>query len=350
VNHSVRLSFALLFLAGCGIDNAVVGGRCRDDLAQVDGRCVAVAPPNVNVIDPGNAPPAPPPPPEVTTTGDAGPIVVGSGSTGVVGSQEAPDAGPPPALVCDGSLVACHGACIPVDHDGANCGACGKICPSNICVDGACVGSTPGDIVLVGHDFTNAWSGSAQAKVLVNAAAIPTTDPIRILSFEDGANAAAVTQAKSLVMTGVRGRGVSFTRATALDLESTTLALAYDVVILHDGSSDDPTGLGARWNQSLPLFAKKGGVVIALDGAASHMPELVTAANLLHVDAHTALASDAHLLVSAPNDVVGAQVLSPYAAFGNAVSFSGLSAAEDTSFVIRDETTSEPVVVHRTIR
>jgi hypothetical protein len=340
-----RLSLAILFLVGCGLDNAVVGGRCRDDLAEIDGACVAVTPPNVAVIDPGGAPGTTPPPPSTADGGGVG-SEIGEGNPGVTTPEDG-DGGP---LVCAAPLTACRGACIAVDRDGANCGACGKICPSNICVDGACVGATPGDVVLVGHDFTNAWSGSAQAKILVNAASLPTTDPIRILSFEDGASTTAVAQAKSLVMTGVRGRRVAFTRATALDLESTTLALAYDVVILHDGASDDPAGLGARLRTSLPTFAQKGGVVIALDGAAAHMPELVTAAGLLHVDAHAAIPSGAHLVVSAPSDAVGTQVLSPYAPFGSAVSFSGIDEFDDTTFVVRDEATDAPVVVHRVIR
>jgi len=73
--------------------------------------------------------------------------------------------------------------CISVTSDAANCGACGKICPSNICIDGVCQGATRRRRPHR-HDYTNANEGSAEAKVLVNALSIPTTDPIRVLSYE----------------------------------------------------------------------------------------------------------------------------------------------------------------------
>jgi hypothetical protein len=347
----VKARFIALFvLAGCGVDNAFIGGRCAEGFVSNGDACVSNLPPVLaQVIDPGNAPPSP----SSDASIDGATVVTGETDAGVSDSSvvdvtvtvthEEPDAAVQP-LVCTDSLVACHGACIPVADDGANCGACGKICPSNICVKGECIGATPGDVVLVGHDFTDAWTGSAQAKVIVNAVSIPTTDPIRVLSYEEGANAPAVAQTKALIHAGIR-REVRITRASADDLASPTLSSSYDVVILHDGSSDAPATLGAGWNASLGTFAQKGGVVIAIDGAASRMPELVTATGLLHVDAHTKLASDTHLTVDAPADVVGTQVLSPYAAFGSPVSFAGVT---DATTVI--SASGAPVVLHRVVK
>jgi ferredoxin len=264
---------------------------------------------------------------------------------------------PPPAqLVCDASFVACHGACIPAATDAANCGACGKVCPSNICVDGECQGATPGDVVLIGHDFTNAWSGSAQAKVLVNALTIPTTDPIRVLSYEEAGSAGAINQAKALAAAGIHGRSIQFTVAPSADaLTSATLAKSFDIVLLHDASAADAVATGTSWSDSLGTFTMKGGVVVALDRGTSPVPELLTSSGLLAVGSHTLLSDGTHLAVTGAGDVVGAQVLSPYAGFGAPVSFQGLATPSlDLSWVVRTQgaggTLGDAVVVHRIVR
>jgi hypothetical protein len=214
----------------------------------------------------------------------------------------------------------------------------------------------PGDVVLIGHDFTNAWNGSAQAKVLVNALSIPTTDPIRILSYEDGAPADAVAAAKSLAAAGIHGRAIDVTVApSASALESSELSKHYDIVILHDASAGDAVAVGTSWATSLGTFTMKGGVVVALDRGTSPMPALLSSAGLLAVASHTQLADGAHLIVTDAADVVGAQVLSPYAVLGLPVSFQGIAApSPDLGWVVRAKgpglTLGDPVVVHRIVR
>ena len=198
--------YALLglgLLAGCGIENALVGGQCRAGKVLENDLCV----------DPtGNSPPETPfttplSPPDGGETDAASPALVDSGAADAPNSNVTDkdpeltlaDSGADSGIdmMCVPPLVACRGMCISVDHDPMNCGACGKQCPSNICVAGECQGATPGDVVVIGHDYTNATTGSAQTKVLVNAMSIPTTDPIRVLSFENGASASAVAQMKA---------------------------------------------------------------------------------------------------------------------------------------------------------
>ena len=365
----------LSFTAGCGIESSLVGGRCRDGMELSGNTCVAPAPGGTLV-----APTDPP--------GDAKACAPPSSVSGVVdGPSRDPDytgrppalvapepiepeqpIGPyvspvdpvtpvtPPELVCEAPLVACHGMCISVTSDAANCGACGKICPSNICIDGVCQGATPGDVVLIGHDYTSASEGSAQAKVLVNALSIPTTDPIRVLSYEDGAPQETVAQAKAVAVAGIHGRTVRFTKApSASTLAVATLAKSYDIVLIHDASAGDATDIGASGSTSLGDFTMKGGVVVALDRGTSPMPKLLSSAGLLAVTSHTTLPDATHLVVTAAADVVGAQVLSPYAGFGAPVSFQGIATpSTELGWVVRwadsSGTLGDPVVVHRIVR
>lgn len=363
ITHATHVALALLtlsFAAGCGLENSVVGGRCRDGMELSGGACVAQ--------DPGATLVAPTDPPsDVSASGtvtapkrdilQTAPLHPNLPDPPTFTPIDLPPPPPvtPPALVCKAPLVACHGACIPVTSDADNCGACGKICPSNICVAGECQGAMPGNVVLIGHDYTNAWSGSAQSKVLVNAMTIPTTDPIRVLSYEDGASPSAVSQAKAVAKAGITGRSVQYTVATsATDLSSPTLAKSYDVVIIHDASAGDPVATGSSWAGSLDTFTAKGGVVVALDRGTSPMPQLLSSSGLLSVASHTQLADGTHLQVTGA-DVVGAQVLSPYAGFGAPVSFQGIGApSADLAWVVRTSAANgslgDPVVVHRTIR
>jgi ferredoxin len=352
---------SLSFAAACGIDSALVGGRCRDGMAQEGRTCVGPAP-SVTLITP-TEPPADAP--IVALSNDASvdvpPPVKVPDPTEKEPDRDAsidfpPPPPPPPPLVCTAPLVACHGACISVASDAANCGACGKICPSNICIAGECQGAMPGDVVLIGHDFTNAWSGSAQAKVLVNALTIPTTDPIRILSYEDGAPVSAVAQTKALAAAGIKGRAIDVTvAASASALADTDLAKRYDIVLLHDASAGDAVATGASWSTSLGGFTMRGGVVVALDRGTSPMPELLSSAGLLALTSHAVLADGTHLVVTGAADVVGAQLLSPYACFGAPVSFQGVAAqSADLGWVVRaagpGSTLGDPVVIHRIVR
>jgi hypothetical protein len=379
IHSSASLAlFALSFLAGCGSESSVVGGRCRDGMELRGGTCVA-ADPEVAFITPtdpsatngasGNsasssaaigtmAMPTRPASPSFAIDPNANPYQIDPEAVTPTQVQP-PIVLPPPQpveLVCESSQAACHGACLPVASDAANCGACGKICPSNICIAGVCQGATPGDVVLIGHDYTNAWSGSAQAKVLVNALSIPTTDPIRVLSYEDGASANAVSQAKALAAAGILGREIRFTIAGSADaLASDALAKSYDIVLIHDAGANDPATKGQSWAGSLGTFTMKGGVVVALDNGLSPMPQLLTSSGLLSVASHTLMADGTHLAVTGAADVVGAQVLSPYAGFGAPISFQGVSApAADFDWVVRTTgaggTMGDPVVIHRIVR
>jgi hypothetical protein len=258
----------------------------------------------------------------------------------------------PPVLVCEAPLVACQGECISVENDPLNCGACGRICPSNICVARECVGATPGDVVLIGHDMSNVMSWSSQAKVLTNAVSIPTTDPIRVLSYEAGAAAPTAALVRAVLRENIKGRQVQFTAAAEEALESGALYASYDVVLVHGAAVPDPIGLGGRWSAALHTFTKRGGVFVAIDGGDTDVPGLVNATGLLEVTAHTPIAGSTQFVISGASDVVGAQVLSPFAAFSNSVGFLGVPApSADLTWVVRtDDGAALPTVVHKIAR
>ncbi|MBX3264488.1 MAG: hypothetical protein KF782_32750, partial [Labilithrix sp.] len=221
-----------------------------------------------------------------------------------------------------------------------------------ICVAGECVGATPGDVVLIGHDMANAMSGSSQAKVLTNAVSIPTTDPIRVLSYEAGADGATSAHVRALLGAGIRSRSVVFTTASAEAIAEDGLYARYDVVLIHGAAGPDPAELGREWRSSLTTFTGKGGVVVALDSGASDVPALVSSARLLEVAGHVPLGASTKFVVSGAADVVGAQVLSPYAAFGPSVGFLGAPEPDpDLTWVVRaDDGAALPTVIHRVVR
>lgn len=371
--------------SGCGDENAVVGGACAPGYVECDGRCV----PGTSCGDGGSS-------------GDGGGGRDGSTEGGALtdaragdgagGDDGSTDGCPPPPYVtaaacgacnvqcsapndtcrldgtgaftcqppCTPPLVACNGVCLDVSNDPANCGACGKICPSNLCVANVCQGATPGDIVVIGADYRQTLAGSAQARLLTNAALVPTSNPLRVLTYEKYADAAAVLRVKQLITGAAIGRTTAYTPTTnPADLASATLAARFDVVLVADQESGDAASLateGASWAAALATFTKAGGVVIALDGAAGqgNMPTLVTSAGLLAMSGHTALTPGSRVLVLAPSDTVGANVPSPFGTFFRAASLTTSEpSGGDVVYVAAVDLNpgvGAPMVVHKIVR
>jgi len=365
MSRSVHIaSFIVLGLtsAACGLESTVVGGRCKPGYVEQGGACVAAPsgpsptfdqssqlPPESTDGDPSTLipPPAPEPPAPVTPLDP--PVV---GKPPIVPPVADPPPGDPPVLACADPLVACRGECISIEDDPLNCGACGRVCPSNICVARECVGATPGDVILIGHDMSNVMSGSSQAKVLTNAVAIPKTDPLRVLSYEAGAAPQTSAVVRAVLTTNLATRHITFTTASADSLESGSLYASYDVVLVHGAAGPDPVELGNRWSAALQTFTKKGGVFVAIDAGDTDVPALVNAAGLLEVAAHVPIAGSTQFVIAGASDVVGAQVLSPFAAFGKSVGFVGVPApsAELTWVVRTDDVASLPTVIHKVAR
>lgn len=259
---------------------------------------------------------------------------------------------------CAPPLKACAGVCTDLQNDPFNCGHCGKFCVSFICQAGVCQGSNPGDLVVMGHDFSTTIGAASQARVISNAVYLPRSNPLQVLSFEGSADPFAVTSVKASLSSLAAGRTIRYTTSTAdADLQAADLGLNYDVILIHDQLNRSAASLGAAaaaWTTPLNNFLKGGGVVVVLDGAGGQgsMPALLNGANLLAVAGHTPLASLAPVGVAASSDVIAAQVVSPYAAFSRSASFQVTEPqGPNVTFVIRAGAAGDgdPVVVHKTV-
>jgi hypothetical protein len=244
--------------------------------------------------------------------------------------------------------------------DPDNCGTCGKICRSGFCVGGLCTGTTPGDIVVIGYDYHVSNPEVAQASLVANAAFIPTSNPLRILSFEFYADATSVSNVKEILNAQAAALGRQKNQytvpvsGTAVPAE---LSIAsYDELIVYDQANASPGVLGAlgsTWATALTNFTSAGGVVLSLDGAAGttqEMPVFNTHAGLLAISSHTALPKNTPLVVLAPANVVGSGVVSPFASELDSVYFTtSVPAGGNVTYVVVDPTSDAgqaPVVVH----
>lgn len=255
---------------------------------------------------------------------------------------------------CTGSQVNCQGVCVDVQTDPDNCGQCGKFCASNLCIAGVCSGSTPGNIVYIGHDYSNGPAGTSQARILTNAVFLPLANRVRVLSYERYAEPTTVTRIKQILTSHATnaGRQIVFTSTSSDTTIPATLTVAnFEALLVYDQGAA-PAGalatLGASWASSLFTYIGAGGNVIVLDGAAGTTQEMhlfASGAGLLNVASHTPIAAGSAVSVVTPGDALAIGVLSPYGVFNRTVRFNVTGPNQGVT-VVQDVGPS-PVVVHR---
>jgi len=354
----IDVSVALLALIGCSSQSGVVGGECRTGYEPCGHAC-CLAPTSQNPNGNNNLQS------DAGTPQDDGGMPDGDvdgsqndGGTGDGGSDSGDggigDGGSSDGSVCMPPNIVCGNQCLDPLTDPNNCGQCGKVCPSNQCVSGACTGSAPGHVVTIGHDYSTApQKGSAQARVVVNAMLLPLSNPVRVMSFEHYSDSNAVTNVETLVQAAAKllGRSVTFTQIVTDSQVSQTLDITtYDVLFIADqvNSNQGDLGiLGAQWQKdgAIATFLKAGGVVVVLDGASGtgEMPDFLTKSSLLQVMSHTQIGGA--LTVSAPNDAIGAGVVSPYVPTSNTITMSTENNGGNVTYVV--EKAMAPAVVHK---
>ncbi len=337
---------AALALAGCADVNSVVGGQCAQGYVQSGDTCIR----------------------QTDTNGDGGTNDDGSseassddGGPNTDNDAKRNDAATPPidnapGPTCTLPDIICNAVCIDPTNDPDNCGSCGKVCPSNICVAGKCEGSAPGHVVVIGHDYESApTTFSSQARVLSNATLLPASNPLRVMSYEQYADAKAVSNAESVTLAEAKqlGRTINYVATTSSTTVSSSLEItAYDVLLVHD-QMKAPSGtlaqIGSTWatDGNVAAFLHAGGVVIVLTGGTgtAEMPALATNANLLATNAQTVITGSLDVL--APADAIGSGVISPYVPKPSTVSLDTESNGGNVVWVVAQN--GAPVVVHKVV-
>lgn len=270
---------------------------------------------------------------------------------------------------CVDPLIECRGQCVSPDSfksDPDNCGRCGHVCPSGICQDSECVGARYGNVALLCSDFDSATANSPLTALLGNAVFMPPVNPVKVLAYTRGARAAAVTRVHNVIgwAGSPRNRSAEITEAKTVDAVTSNLNINdYQVLLIHDldqAAPGDPARAATTWEAAsvLSSFGRAGGVIVVIDGGdgTGEMNELINAGKLLDPSGKTSISgqtdiSNQQVWDSAPFDVLGANVLSPFLGTSHTCRFeTDAKAQSDTIFVLTDqEMGGAPVAIHRVI-
>jgi hypothetical protein len=359
---SSLLALLALSLMGCG--DAVVDGACADGYEYCDRACrpivachpAAVAP-DAGATD-AVADSAPtdgcPPPPYVTAEYCGACDISCSGDTPSCKVQI--DGTFACARACEEPQTYCAGSCVDLAVDPQNCGACGNVCPTGLCNGGTCRGASAGHVVVVGHDFVGAAPGLAVSRVITNAVFLANKNPVRVITFEQWADPAAVASVQSILDGASSASGRTYVKtvaANAMDFRDRLLIDQFDVALVFD-QTNAPAGvlatIGSDTKGSLDSFSRVGGVVVVLDGGggSSEMPSFLTASTMLGVSAHDGNTSPVDVV--APADAIGIGVHSPYSAPARSVTFTVSDPSSPSLItVVAEPLSAKPVVLHKVV-
>ena len=256
---------------------------------------------------------------------------------------------------CTPPQISCGTICVDPTSDPFNCGGCGIFCPTFICTNSMCVGSTPGEVALIGHDYATSIPPTVpQAHVLTNAVFVHNLPRVRVLAYQHYANAQNVANVTAILKSYAtsNGRTLALTpTSTDGDIPSMLTITSFDVLLVYDEPSAGANTLGplgTSWASTLATYTQEGGIVVVLDGAtAPDMPLFITRAGLLNVTAQTVLPSTERVINIAPGDTLGSGVQSPYKVTNESARFAADPPSTKISYVIFDQAGNEPVVIHR---
>lgn len=261
---------------------------------------------------------------------------------------------------CGEGLTRCGEPCVDLLTDAQHCGSCHRQCPTGICQAGNCVGAVPGHVVLACTNYARSAQSSPQAVLLGNAVFLPQRNPIRILAYDEFADAATASRVDQTIgwEASARNRTWELRRISAAGELPTVLDLSeHDVVLIYDQSNAEPgrlSAIGADWAATLDSFVRGGGTVIALTSgtgpATDEMADLITASGIADVTTVSPVTDGTLFYNHAPGDAVGLGVLSPFAARSRSCVFTtSVAPSTDTTFVVTDDAelgAGAPSVIH----
>jgi hypothetical protein len=193
-----------------------------------------------------------------------------------------------------------------------------------------------------------------------NAVFLTLHEPARILAYTEFASAESRAKVDQDIAyaASARQRTFKIIPMSRFGAASALLNITnFDVFLVYD-QIDAPAGqmatVGAAWKTSsvLESFAAAGGMIIGLSGGTSEMDQFFSASGLLDVSAQTAVPTGSTLYKSTLGSVLGANIISPFAAPANSCTFTTNAVTDSRlAFVVKDAPAGggKPVVVHRVI-
>jgi hypothetical protein len=245
-----------------------------------------------------------------------------------------------------------------MNSDPTNCGTCGNNCPSGACQTGTCVGVQAGDFVAICMNYRSA--ANAQTTLLLgNSVFLPRVANVRILAYDQYAEAAVTQQVDTTIAGAALGRQYSISRVSnSADVPTRLSRSNYDVFLVYEQPNAPPgelSNIGSIWSKSLESFSYVGGAIVMLDGGQGvrEMSQLFTSTTLLSVDSEVGLSSGTLLKKAVQSDSVVQGMFSPFACHNDTCVFeTSVTPDADTSFVVtelaNDAGIARPVVVHIT--
>ncbi|MEO0325005.1 MAG: MXAN_6577-like cysteine-rich protein [Myxococcota bacterium] len=248
--------------------------------------------------------------------------------------------------VCTDPTSFCRGLCVDLATDNANCGGCGVPCPTGLCNEGACDEAVAGHVVVIGHDFES--SIRAFERLLGNAVSLGAGSPVRVNSYTADSRPESLAGGADALDRIERERGRRFVE-TYVDAEDVTSTLGRtDVFLVYPqvlASESELALLGSRWRRALATFARRGGVIVVLEGPATNggTHALLEAAGIFEAEG-LAAATGTSLSVLEPADALTLNVALRFA------TPAGTTALVDPSgSVILADEAGETIVAHEVI-
>jgi len=261
---------------------------------------------------------------------------------------------------CKPGLHVCDGKCVDLQTHPRHCGMCDNVCASGLCVEGTCVGTTPGHVVYICMNYAEVFEQSAQTTLLGNAVLLPAPNTVRVLAYNDHSRVGVMNSVdRAIGWAATReGRAVEITRSADLDEIETDLVISsYDVFLVYDqvrAGTGELAAAGTQLADTLNTFTIGGGVVVMLSGAdgIGEMNEFASAAGLAAIGQETPFDSLAYVRASA--DVISVNVVSPFQTLDSSCTFATTEMPSgDTAFVVTDTAPGgalgAPIALHKVV-